>query len=362
MSVAPGRVATPRPPSMADVAALAGVSHQTVSRVLNDHPSVRPSTRERVLAAIAELGYRPNVAARALATARSGTIGILTMGSAHHGPSSTVVAVEAAARARGYFVSISSLGSYDAASARSAVEHLLDQRVEGLVVVAPIAEVADVVDDLVTAEPVVVVAAIEDVEGSTTRHVYVDQRLGARLATEHLLGLGHTRVAHVSGPAGWVDAQVRRAGWREVLAGRGLAAHEYEAEDWTAARGYEVGLRVAAEVAAGEGPTAVFAGNDMLAQGMLRALWEHGVVVPRDLSVVGFDDLEGSGYLVPALTTVRQPFQALGQAALQALLAEPGDRPAPDPAAVIAPELVVRASTAAPRGAGTGQAVADRSV
>jgi DNA-binding LacI/PurR family transcriptional regulator len=347
---------------MADVAALAGVSHQTVSRVLNDHPSVRPSTRERVLAAIAELGYRPNVAARALATARSGTLGILTMGSAHYGPASTVLAVEAAARARGYFVSISSLGSYDAGSARSAVEHLLDQRVEGLVVVAPIAEVAEVVDDLVTAEPVVVVAAIEDVEGSTTRHVYVDQRLGARLATEHLLDLGHTRVAHVSGPSGWVDAQVRRAGWREVLHDRGLQPHEYEAGDWTAARGYEVGLRVAAEVAEGRGPTAVFAGNDMLAQGMLRALWEQGVVVPRDVSVVGFDDLEGSGYLVPALTTVRQPFHALGQAALQALLAGPDDLGPRGPAAAIAPELVVRGSTAPPGTADAGRPVADRAV
>ncbi|PZR51879.1 LacI family transcriptional regulator [Xylanimonas oleitrophica] len=355
---------------MSDVAARAGVSHQTVSRVLNAHPSVRPATRERVLAAIEELGYRPNRAARALVTARSTTVGILTVGNAHFGPASTVLAVEAAARAEGYFVSVSSLAAYDAAAAAVALDQLVDQGVDGVVVVAPLEDVAHVVDDVAPTLPVVVVAARPGVPTtSPARYVCVDQRRGAQMATEHLLDLAHTAVVHVAGPGGWFDAVERAGGYREAMEARGLEPVVVEAGDWSARRGYEVGERLAAEVREAGGPTAVVAGNDYLATGLLRAFWEHGVRVPRDVSVVGFDDIEGSAYLVPALTTVRQPFAALGQAAMRTLLQErsgqqpgrpgppshPHQRPerghddGPRVAAVIEPELVVRGSTAVPR-------------
>lgn len=213
---------TNRPPSMADVAARAGVSHQTVSRVLNEHPNVRQETRERVLAAIEDLGYRRNRAARALATARSSTIGILTVGSAYFGPQSTILAVEVAARAAGYFVSVSSLDGYGARSASLALDHLMDQGVDGVVVVAPLDDVTRVIADAEWRVPVVVIGTPAHLEHTTAvRSVHVDQRLGAQRATEHLLGLGHRRIDHVSGPAGWFDAAEREQGWREALANAG---------------------------------------------------------------------------------------------------------------------------------------------
>ncbi len=336
---------------MSDVASLAGVSHQTVSRVLNDHPNVRPGTRERVLAAIAELGYRRNRAARALVTSRSSTIGILTVGNANFGPASTVLAVEAAARAQGYFVSVSSLEAFDAVAAKTALGHLVDQGIDGIVVVAPLVDVARVVEGAGLQVPAVIVAANPDaVPTDSLRYVCTDQRLAAREATEHLLGLGHRRIAHVSGEMAWIDALERNGAWRATMEEHGLAAVEYAAGGWTAETGYAVGRRIADEIAAGDGPTALFAANDYIAIGLLRAFWERGLRVPEDVSVVGVDDLQDSAYFIPGLTTVRQPFTAMGQAAMQALLGIAAGQPRADGRfeAVLEPELVVRDSTAPP--------------
>ena len=340
-----------RPPAMSDVAARAGVSHQTVSRVLNDHPSVRAETRDRVLAAIAELGYRRNSAARALVTARTTTVGVLTSGSTHFGPASMVQAIEIALRREGYYVTTASLDSLDRASAAQALERLVDQGVEGVVAVAPIEDVARVIDDLRPSCPVVVAAARHDLPADVVaRYVYADQQLGARVATEHLLGLGHRHLLHLAGPAGWFDARERTAAFLETAEAAGARAEVLEAADWSAARGYELGKEVAPRVLAGEGPTAFFTGNDLMAIGLVRGLWESGVRVPDDVSVVGYDDIEGSAYLVPALTTVRQPFEAVGEAAVRALLAawQPASSREPQ-VAVMPPELVVRGSTAPPR-------------
>ncbi|MGO2052429.1 LacI family DNA-binding transcriptional regulator [Glutamicibacter sp. 287] len=337
--------ASDRPPSMADVAAVAGVSHQTVSRVLNDHPNVREGTRVRVLEAIKELGYRRNLAARALATAQTRTIGILTIGSEFFGPQSTVLAVEAAARAQGYFVTMTSMDSYDFGGAVTALNHLTDQSVDGVVVVAPHDKVTAAIDDLKLKVPVVVVAARTDVPaGDPVHYVYVDQRDGARQATEHLLSLGHRKIVHVSGPSGWFDATERNIGWREAMAAAGYDAVEFPAESWLAPSGYAAGVSLAPRVKAGE-ITAVFASNDYLAIGLLRAFWEAGLSVPEDVSVVGFDDLQIAEFYIPKLTTVRQPFADVGRAALTELLG--GERGLQEPR-MIAPTMVVRASTAPP--------------
>ncbi|PFG42343.1 LacI family transcriptional regulator [Isoptericola jiangsuensis] len=342
-----------RRPSMADVAAVAGVSHQTVSRVLNGHPSVREETRGRVLAAIDELGYRRNSAARALVTSRSATLGVVTTGSALFGPTSTLIAVEEAARDRGYFVSVATLRTYDTASMHQVLEHFMDQGVDGIVVIAPHDEVAAAVESFRAPVPVVVVAALDDPsgavhagEGSSTMSLAVDQRLGARRATEHLLDLGHRDVVHVGGPHDWFDARERAAGWREAMESRGLVPARPRVRSWSAADGYAAGRDLAEALAAGEGPTAVFAGNDQLALGVLRALWERGVRVPDDVSVVGFDDVDGAAYFVPPLTTVRQPFAALGARGVEMLLA--ALEGASVPVQRIEPELVVRSSTAPP--------------
>ncbi|MFE5311198.1 LacI family DNA-binding transcriptional regulator [Isoptericola sp. NPDC056605] len=356
MTDAGGQATRPRSrrPSMADVAAVAGVSHQTVSRVLNEHPSVRGETRERVLDAIATLGYRRNSAARALATARSATLGVVTTGSALFGPTSTLIAIEGAARDQGYFVSVATLRSYDAAAMHEALEHFMDQGVEAIVVIAPQDDVAAAVESFRAPVPVLVVAALQKLPrdvgttaaGPTTLSLAVDQRAGARAATDHLLGLGHHDVLHVAGPQDWFDARERAAGWREALEARGIAPSRPRYCSWSAEDGYTAGRDLAEAVVAHEGPTAVFAGNDQLALGILRAFWERGLSVPDDVSVVGFDDVAGAAYFVPPLTTVRQPFGVLGERSVAMVVAALAGGSVPTER--IVPELVVRSSTAPP--------------
>ncbi|ACQ81518.1 transcriptional regulator, LacI family [Beutenbergia cavernae DSM 12333] len=329
---------------MADVAKLAGVSHQTVSRVLNDHPSVRPATRQRVLDAMAELAYTPNRLARALVTRRSGLLGVVTSGSAKYGPMSTLIAVEEAARAAGYAVNVAVVRSPTQESMGAVLASFDEQAVEGVVVIAPRATAVEALRAVDSRAPVILVAAgVGTDERFAT--VSVDQARGARLAVEHLVSLGHRTVAHVSGPDDWFDARERLAGWRSALAEAGLEGELVEG-DWTADVGYTAGRQLVADGV----PGAIFAANDQLALGLLRAFAEAGVAVPGDVSVVGFDDIEGTAHFFPPLTTVRQDFTRLGEVCLEVLLAaiaagSTTASAAPEP---VAPELVVRSSTGPP--------------
>lgn len=332
---------------MSDVAALAGVSHQTVSRVLNDHPSVRPETRARVLEAIATLGYRRNVAARTLVTRRSGTVGVITSGSALFGPTSTFIAVEHAARERGLFVSVATVLDFTEEAVLLALEHFMSQGVDGAVVIAAQDDAIAAVRSFRAPVPVVVVGPRELPAGSV-HPVAVDHYLGARLATRHLLDLGHTRVAHISGPQDWVEGRERLRGWRDVLSESGVEVLDPIAGDWSAERGYEAGRLMVS----GELPEAVFAANDLLALGVLHAFTEAGVRVPQDVSLVGFDDIAGSDHFAPPLTTVRQEFATLGRACLRMLSRAIDGEPVA--AEIIEPHLVVRASTARPRAGAPG--------
>ncbi|WP_454299263.1 LacI family DNA-binding transcriptional regulator [Salana multivorans] len=346
---------------MTDVARLAGVSHQTVSRVINGHPSVRDSTRERVLAAMAELQYRPNRLARALVTARSGLLGVVTSGSARYGPMSTLLAIEETARGSDYAVHVRAVRPGAESDPESLAELLeaalaeLDtQAVEAAVVIAPRVSVVEGLDGIVSRAPLVLVAAgVEPTERFDV--VAVDQAAGARAVTRHLIDLGHERIGHLAGPRDWFDARERARGWREELATAGLTpAGEWEG-DWTADAGYQLGLELAREP---DRPTAIVASNDQMALGLLRAFGEEGVRVPEDISVTGFDDIEGTGYFRPPLTTVRQDFEALARLVMGRVLAaveraaEHDDgRSAPrspGAAPTTMPELVIRASTAPP--------------
>ena len=327
---------------MSDVAQLAGVSHQTVSRVIHDNPHVRPETRERVLAAIRELGYRPNVSARALVTRRTSTIGVLASGSALFGPSSTLFAIEEAARESGLFVSLATVGRWRPEAVETALDHFMGQGVDGVVVVAAHNDAITAVRDFTTRVPIVMVGPHE-LGSPGLFAVAVDQYAGARAATAHLLDLGHRHVIHVAGPQDWLDARLRLQGWRDAMAAAGLPAPEPVLATWSADDGYRVGRRLVDEGL----PTAVFTANDQLALGLMRAFAEAGVRVPGDVSVVGFDDVDGSAHFFPPLTTVRQEFAALGRRCVQILLgAIAGDRP---DAELIEPRLVVRSSTAGPR-------------
>ncbi len=326
---------------MADVAALAGVSHQTVSRVLNDSPLVREDTRERVHAAIVELGYRRNAAARLLATNRSGRFGMVSAHLALHGPSMIAAAVQSAGREAGYDVAVVGVLEMTERALRDAVDRLLDQAVEAIVVAVAHREALNLVRSLSLPIPVVLV---QGVGPGDTMAAGIDQVLGARIATDHLLDLGHRSVAHVSGPADWIEAAQRREGWQQAHEARGLLPGPELAGDWSAGSGYDAGLRIAAS----PDVTAVFAANDGMALGVLKALHESGRKVPADVSVVGFDDVPEAAFYWPALTTVAQAFSELGRRAVDLTVRalEGEQRPAVE---LAQPELVVRASTAAPR-------------
>src|SRR4051812_711598 len=324
-----------REPAMVDVARLAGVSHQTVSRVLNNHPNVRVETARRVRAAIAELGYRPNRAARALVTGRSQLLGVVALNTTLYGPASLLTAFERAAGSAGFAVSVGSVGSLDRQSISAVIERHLDQRVAGIVAIAPVASAAEAMDGLTAEVPLV---TIDGDPQRATAGVTVDQAAGARAATQHLLDAGHRTVWHVSGPADWFDSAGRVAGWEATLRDAGAEVPPVLPADWSAASGYRVGQTLARipEV------TAVFAANDHLALGILRALHERGLRVPDDISVVGFDDVPEAGYFIPPLTTVRPDFHAVAERALALLLLQiEAGKPSAE-LHTLAPALVLR--------------------
>ncbi|PZU38631.1 MAG: LacI family transcriptional regulator [Microbacterium sp.] len=329
-----------RPPSIRDVARIAGVSHQTVSRVLNDHPSVRPDTRERVFEVMQELQYRPNRAARALVTSRSQTIGILSASSTQYGPAAGIAAIEAAARERGYWVSTANIDAADPESIGAGLAHLVAQSVEGLVVIAPQVRVFRVLAAFEIDVPYVTLQST----GLGEEHALsVDQMAGARLATRHLIDLGHRSIYHLAGPQDWIEAEARMRGFLEEMGAQDIPTTAPILGDWTAEFGYFAGrelLRV-------RDFTAIFSSNDQMALGLIHAIRAEGLDVPRDVSVVGFDDIPEAAHFWPPLTTVRQDFAELGRRCVDLLLG-PSDGSAPDPRHTIMPELVVRASVAAP--------------
>jgi DNA-binding LacI/PurR family transcriptional regulator len=337
--------AASRPPGLADVAARAGVSHQTVSRVINAHPSVAPPTRARVQDAIVELGYRPNVAARALVTGSTRTLGLVTVNVSQYGPAQTMVGLERAARDAGYGLSVTILEEATAEEMRAAVDTFVAHSVDGIIALTTYDAPAEALS--VLAPPVPLVAV--QVGGAEDRPaVGVDQVEGARLAVRHLLGLGHRTVHHVTGPDDSKEARSRIEGWRAALAAAGARVPELLRGDWTPASGHAAGRALVERLRAGEEVTAVFTGNDQMALGLLAALHEEGLTVPGDVSVVGFDDLPEAPYFVPPLTTVRQDFAELGRRGVQLILDRlAGENPHPDP---VPPDLVVRSSTGPPAG------------
>ena len=330
-----------RPAVMSDVGRLAGVSHQTVSRVINGSPHVRPETRERVIAAMLELGYRRNSVARALATGRSNMLGVVSFDTTLYGPASTLFGIERAAHEEGYFIIVASLKTLDRSSVTDAVERLRRHGVDGILVIAP---QEDAVDALVHIPSDVPLVAVEAGPRDTVPVVAVDQFAGAASATRHLLDLGHATVWHVAGPSDFLEAQQRVDGWRTTLEAAGAAPPLPLVGDWSARAGYDLGRRLSGDPAV----TAIFVANDQMALGVLRAMHEAGREIPGDVSVVGFDDIPEAPYFTPPLTTVRQDFNEMGSRSLRLLLRtiDAGERlPAGLPER---PDLIVRASTSVP--------------
>ncbi|MFD3841943.1 LacI family DNA-binding transcriptional regulator [Streptomyces sp. NPDC058642] len=330
-------------PRSEDVARLAGVSRKTVSRVLNNEPYVSDASRHRVLAAAEELGYRLNHAARALASGRTRSIGVVALGTAGYGTASLLVGIEQAVRDAGYALRVLNTPDGNPQSIAAALESLLEQGVDGIVVSEPIVE-GEV--PLGVDVPVLFLGAPPAFSAARTLSVGVGAHELARAATDHLLDLGHATVHHLAGPRRWYATTDRIEGWRAALAARGAHEPPVLNGDWSAASGYAAGRALAADGSV----TAVFAGGDEMAIGLIHALREAGCRVPEDISVVGFDGNPVFAYVSPPLTTVRQPFEAASREGIRLLVhaIEKPDTalpPANDPPI----ELFVRGSTAPPR-------------
>jgi DNA-binding LacI/PurR family transcriptional regulator len=341
-SVVSGPGSLGRPPVMADVARLAGVSHQTVSRVLNDHPNVRPPTRDKVLAAIRELAYRPNAAARTLVTRRTHTLGVISFDTMLYGPASMLYGFERAAHDT-YFVSVASLPALDRRSMLDAVDRFLGQGVEGIMVIATQDTAVAALGHVLVKVPLVAVGC--GTKAAVTS-VAIDNEAGAYAATRYLLSLGHRTVHHVAGTSSHLDAQERVDGWRRALEEAGAPRPDLLVGDWSASSGYKMGRELAADPEL----TAIFCGNDTMALGVMRALAERGLRVPRDVSIVGFDDVPDAGFYTPPLTTVRQDFGEVGRRALGTLIDRMSGAIESGLRVRIAPELIIRASAAGPPG------------
>lgn len=319
-----------------DVARLAGVSHQTVSRVINNHPNVRDSTRERVLKAVKQLRYRPNTAARAMVTRRSRNLGLITTGSPDYGPASTVLGFSTAAREARYNVSIATMLDADPEFVQAGVELLLGQNIEAMIVVA---SRRSVIQALAGTELDLPVIAVEPSGVYSASWVAIDQYAGARRATEYLISQGHRDIVHLAGPEDSMDAGERVRGWRDAMADHGLSAPTPDVGDWSPSSGYAFASRL---VAGPQPCTAIFCGNDQMAVGCLHALRDLGVGVPDDVSLIGFDDIPEAEHLYPPLTTMRQDFLQLGRDIMATVL-DRLDEIDVVPARSV-PELVVRES------------------
>jgi DNA-binding LacI/PurR family transcriptional regulator len=313
-----------------DVAALAGVSTQTVSRVLNNSPNIRPATRDRVLAAIAELDYRPNNAARSLGSSTTRTLGVIATDSNLYGPSTALTELATAARESGRWMATAYADAADDASLESAVDHLLGQGVDGIVLVAPHTRTRDTLIGLRLGLPLAIMH-----DGPIDR-----QAEATALVMDHLVSLGHRRIGRLGGPADWLEEASRLAGFKRALAGAGLWPSAMWEGDWSAQSAAE---RVDSVIAHLDEITAVIVANDQMALGLMAALQSNGVRIPADVSIAGFDDNPDSGYYLPALTTVRLDIRGEAQRCVATVF---GSADPPEPAA---PTLVVRGSTAPPR-------------
>lgn len=328
--------------SQAEVARRAGVSAQTVSRVANVSRHVDPETRQRVLTAMQDLGYQPNGAARALATGRYGTIGVVSFTLSEYGDVQTLNAIGTASQRRGFSVNLTRVDDRGGRLG-DAVANLSSQPVDGLVVIE--AAVLDEPSVLVPAGLPVVVT--EDLPGHSYPKIGSEQASGTERAVRHLLQLGHRTVHHIAGPPRSHSARLRREVWQRTLVAAGRAVPAVPVGDWSARSGYEAGMALRAD----DTVTAVFCANDEMALGLMRALHEAGRRIPGDVSVVGFDGVADSAQYWPPLTTIRQDFATIGELCVRTLVAQLDDAPGqqPGPQTQLVPvELLVRESSGPP--------------
>lgn len=326
-----------------DVARQAGVSYQTVSRVINDHPSVSPETRSRVQNIIDVLGYQPNKVAKSLAAKHSNTLAILTFGMNNYGPTQMVVNIERAAKDLGYDLIFSNIHEPSHEQLRHALDSLNGRQVDGIVAISPVVGIS--YEDIIHLTQGIPVVQIDPALGLDVPSVLVDQHYGSKIITEYLINLGHRRIAEISGPMNWFGALARHTQWESTLQKAGLTPMMSVQGNWSAKSGYQSAKRLLTE---SPGFTALVVANDQMALGAIYALHERGLRVPDDVSVVGFDDIPEASYFMPPLTTIHQDFNQLGEMGVRYLLECIQYPETVIKQHVLYPKLVVRHSTAPP--------------
>jgi DNA-binding LacI/PurR family transcriptional regulator len=326
---------------MEDVAHEAGVSRALVSLVMRERPNVSEERRRRVLDAAAKLGYRPNAMARSLASRRTKTVGVILDDLRNPFFAEIAGGVEELASELGYQLLLAA-GGRQARRERAALEALLEHRVSGMIMVSPRMP-ASVIAAAAAEAPLVIVG--RTVRGVDADSVLINEAHGTELVLDHLVGLGHERIAHVDGGTGAGGPQ-RRSAYLRGMRGRRLGRHSLViAGDFTE----EAGVNAAGELLRlPELPTAVFAANDMVATGLLGGFDRAGVEVPNDVSIVGYDNISIAHLAHVSLTTVDQPRDAMGRLALELLLDRIDHRRASE-LRLIEPSLVIRSTTAPPR-------------
>jgi LacI family transcriptional regulator len=298
-----------------DVAQAAGVSTQTVSRVINSRPDVSPTTRARVQQVIKELEYSPNVIARSLSRGRTNTFGVVGFGLSYFGPSSVLSGIEQKSNELGFSLLLSLLNDFDATKIDGILRNLLSRQVDGIIWAVPGNDrLGGELSSRFNQISIPVVYLNKPKHGDEVIAA-MDNRLGGKFATEHLLEQGYHRIGIITGPIDWWEAQEREKGWQEIMSNTGLANLEelIVNGDWSAASG-EIGLHNL--FAKSPDIEAVFACNDQMALGALKAARRLGLKVPQDLGIVGFDDIPEAAYFYPSLTTIGQNAISLGALAV----------------------------------------------
>ncbi|MDT0421165.1 LacI family DNA-binding transcriptional regulator [Streptomyces evansiae] len=326
---------------MADVAQAAGVSSQTVSRVSNGFPGVNEETRQQVLRAMKDLGYRPNSAARALKRGEFRTIGVITFTLSTTGNMRTLEAIATSAALEGYAVTLLPVAMPTQDEVRGAFSRLGELAIDAAIVIM---EVHLLDAARFSLPPHVRVVVADSDAGDRYTVVDTDQAGGTREAVRHLLDLGHHTVWHLAGPEESYAAQRRTRAWQAALTEAGRVPPPLVRGDWSPESGYRAGLRLAEQ----PGCTAIFAANDQMALGLLRALHERGRKVPDDISVVGFDDIAESNSFLPPLTTVHQDFAEVGRRCVEGVLNQVRQSGTRHGTTLVPTRLVVRESTAPP--------------
>jgi len=327
--------------TMLDVAKQCGVSYQTVSRVINDSPEVSVKTRRLVLHAIEMLGYHPNQFARSLKTRRSAVLEVITFGVETYIPRDLIVALGRAARKHNYSLMFTDIKNGDLEENKRVLGHLQSGLCDGAIITSP---VENSLFEMITSHPPALpLIQIRNRSGSPAPSVIIDQFKGGEMAAQHLLDLGHCQIAEISGPLIYHEALTRHEGFLHALSSHGLTPSEsVEAAEWMPDDGYQATLKLLQH---GTRFTGLVVANDYLSLGAILALSEHGLKVPEDISVVGFDDAPESPFFIPPLTTVKQDYEALGNQSIQYLVEVIEDPATPVHQRVIMPQLIVRRST-----------------